>query len=65
MHGDLLEADLLNDADEFKTKGDTFYMGNKFEQAYKAYSIAIDLLAHHCADVKDGAQNQKNVEMKL
>jgi hypothetical protein len=48
---------LFNDANEFKAKGDHFYMGNKFEQAYKAYSIAIDLLAHHCEDVKNGAQD--------
>jgi len=46
---------LLNDAIEFKAKGDHFYMGSKFEQAYKAYSIAIDLLAHHVADSKNGA----------
>lgn len=56
---------MLNDANEFKIKGDNFYTTNKFEQAYKAYSIAIDLLAHHCADVKHGAYNAKNIEMKL
>jgi hypothetical protein len=57
VHADLLDPDLLNDANEFKAKGDHFYMGNKFEQAYKAYSIAIDLLAHHCDDAKNGRQD--------
>ena len=64
---DGLENDLITEADEFKAKGDTFYMGNKFEQAYKAYSIAIDCLTLHVAnDDKGGMYKSKQiVELKL
>ena len=60
---DGLENDLMAEAEEFKSKGDTFYMGNKFEQAYKAYSIAIDCLTLHVAN--DGKKSKKIVELKL
>ena len=53
----------MAEAEEFKSKGDTFYMGNKFEQAYKAYSIAIDCLTLHVAN--DKKKSKKIVELKL
>ncbi len=65
---DGLDTDLLADSEEFKSKGDSFYMGNKFEQAYKAYSIAIDCLTLHFAnreEKKKAVRAPKLIELKL
>jgi hypothetical protein len=64
------DTDLHQEANDFKTKGDNFYMGQKYEQAYKAYSIAIDLLQHYCTNEqlkhnKNIARQPNIVEMKL
>ena len=42
--------DQLGDAEHFKTKGDTFYQNKKFEQAFKVYEIARDLVKDYCQD---------------
>ena len=36
--------DQLADVKQFKKKGDTFYHNKKFEQAFKVYEIARDLI---------------------
>jgi len=56
-------ADLMIDAEEFKSKGDTFYISSKFEQAHKAYEIARDLVIDHCLDV--GRESMEARELKL
>ena len=42
--------DYLTEAKEFKNKGDNLYKGKKYEQAYKVYEIAYDLLTDYWAD---------------
>lgn len=32
------------------TKGDTFYKNKKYEQAFKVYEIARDLIKDYCVD---------------
>lgn len=48
MAGDFF--DQLADAEQFKTKGDAFYQNKKFEQAFKVYEIARDLINDYCGD---------------
>ena len=43
-------SDLLIDAEEFKIKGDNFYINKKYEQAYKVYEIARDLIQDYYLD---------------
>ena len=42
--------DYLTEAKEFKNKGDNLYKGKKYEQDYKVYEIAYDLLTDYWAD---------------
>ena len=42
--------DQLADAEQFKNKGDTFYQNKKYEQAFKVYEIAHDLIKDYCQD---------------
>ena len=42
--------DELGDAEQFKAKGDAFYQNKKFEQAFKVYEIARDLIKDYCLD---------------
>ena len=45
--------DQLTDADQFKKKGDAFYSNKKYEQAFKVYEIARDLINDYCTDNED------------
>ena len=62
--------DQLADAEQFKTKGDAFYQNSKYEQAFKVYEIARDLINDYCADneekVKaDGADYLRVNQLRL
>ena len=43
-------TDTLMAAEEFKIKGDNFYINKKYEQAYKVYEIARDLIQDYYLD---------------
>ena len=38
------------EAEEFKIKGDNFFINKKYEQAYKVYEIARDLIHDYYLD---------------
>lgn len=57
-------ADQLADAEQFKAKGDAFYANKKFEQAFKVYEIARDLVKDFCHDNAD-AVRQPGSELRL
>lgn len=54
--------DQLADAEQFKAKGDTFYQNKKFEQAFKVYEIAHDLVKDYCQD-NEGKLRQRGAEL--
>ena len=43
-------TDTLLEAEEFKIKGDNFFINKKFEQAYKVYEISRDLIQDYYLD---------------
>lgn len=43
-------TDTLMEAEEFKIKGDNFFINKKYEQAYKVYEIARDLIHDYYLD---------------
>ena len=54
-----LDADLidqLGDAEQFMRKGDAFYQNKKYEQAFKVYEIARDLIKDFCQDNQEMLQ---------
>ena len=62
--------DQLADAEQFKTKGDAFYQNNKYEQAFKVYEIARDLVNDYCTDNEekvhpDGANYIRVSQLRL
>ena len=43
-------SNTLKEAEEFKIKGDNFFINKKYEQAYKVYEIARDLIQDYYLD---------------
>lgn len=62
--------DQLADAEQFKTKGDAFYSNKKYEQAFKVYEIARDLINDYCGDneekvMPEGPDHQRVTQLRL
>ena len=54
-------TDTLLEAEEFKIKGDNFFINKKYEQAYKVYEISRDLIQDYYLDNGYNPQGEKKL----